>query len=250
LVETRFDGNRSALARAIGFSHAMISRVVAGTKPGRRLLAAVANHLHVNPAWLAKGQGQPFPEEAAGGPGIPVTNILLPGPPAAHQAMLTGWLTVPEVVESSTAFWLVLKSSQPIVRRPSSGFRTGDQLLMETDPFKFPREADMRDDLCVVRGEGGADLRLAAVSYYAASMDSGPARLEADYYDAAPPEAADQSVVENVYRHHPDGVVEHFQRHHTHVPGWTLRPVLEPDLSQIRYTDVVAVWLKILRREG
>src|SRR4051794_34824800 len=80
LVETRFDDNRSAMAMAIGFSHAIVGRVVAGTKPGRRFLEAVVRQLHVNPAWLERGEGQPFSEDGSGDRGIPMTNMLLPGP--------------------------------------------------------------------------------------------------------------------------------------------------------------------------
>lgn len=237
LVEAKFDGNRSAMAKAIGYSHSIISRVVAGTKPGRRLREAVVQQLHVNPEWMERGVGQPFTEDR----GIPVADMPLTGPLAANQAMLTDRVTVPEVVSSPTAYWLTLKSSQPIVKVPASGFRTGDHLLIETDPAKFPREADLRDRLCVVQAGAGGELRLAIVTYYPASMDDGPARLEAEFPE---PVQSDQDVVERVYRHDSDGVV----RYHERRLGQPEARHSEPTLPLIRYTDIVSVWLKILHR--
>jgi hypothetical protein len=249
LVERKFDGNRSALAKAIGFSHAIVGRVVAGTKPGRRFLEAVVRHLHVNPSWMEHGEGQPFSEVGGDDRGIPVTNVLLPGPPAAHQSMVLEWLAVSEVVQSPSVYWLVLKSSQPVAKGPSSGFRTGDQLLMETDPTKFPKESELSNDLCVVRGgTGDTDLKLATITHYKASVDDGPARLEADYHDTAKRGSEDQTVVESVYRHHPNGDIEHFQRRYTRVPDRGDRLGMEPGLPLIRYSDIIAVWRKLLRR--
>ncbi len=245
LVKTRFGGNRSAMAKAIGFSHTVVANVVNGKAPGRRLLDAIATRLSVDPAWLRDGEGQPFLSgaEADTGRGLPVTNVLLPGPPLDHQALITGdWVDVPEVVPSPTTYWLALKSSQPIVKVPSSGFHTGDHLLMETDPAKFTRETDLRDHLCVVRaGAVGGELRLAIVTYYPSSMDDGPARLEAEFPE---PVQSDQDVVERVYRHVSGGVV----RYHERRLGQTEARHSEPTLPRIRYTDIVSVWLKILHR--
>ena len=248
LVETRFNGNRSAMAKAIGFSHAIVGRVVAGAQPGRRLLEAVAKQLHVNAAWLERGEGQPFPhDQVEENRGIPMTNVLLPGPPSAHQDMITGgWVTVPEIVASPSVYWLALQSTQSVVMKPSSGFRTGDHLLMETDPARFPKEDRLIGDVCVVRdGAGGAQLKLAAIEYRSASAETGDSRLEADYFDAADP---DQTVVEDVYRRFPDGLVQHFQRSLKQEARRYAMRVMDPLLPVIRYTDIVSVWLKILRR--
>lgn len=245
LVETRFDDNRSAMAKAIGFSHAIVGRVVAGTKPGRRFLEAVVRQLHVNPTWLEWGEGQPFSEVGSADRGIPVSNMLLSGPPAAHQSVVLEWLTVPEVVPSPSAYWLALKSSQPIVRRPASGFRTDDHLLMETDPAKFPKETALYEDLCVVRGgAGGSALRLATVEHRGGvGFDDEDPHIEADYHAAT---NVDQTVVENVYRHLPNGDVRHVQ--HRRLPGRGEGLGIETFPPVIRYADIVSVWLKILRR--
>lgn len=60
LVTAKYAGNRSALARAIGFSHTLIADVVRGRKPGRGVLNALQVELNVNPEWLHEGVGQPF----------------------------------------------------------------------------------------------------------------------------------------------------------------------------------------------
>jgi hypothetical protein len=246
LVRTKFADSRTALAKAIGFSHTIVAEVVRGRVPGPRLRDAIVARLHVDRAWLETGAGQPFAGDSGEVLGVPVTNVPLPGPPLAHRGMLTGRITVPEVVSSPTVYWLVLQSNQPVVRHPGAGFRVGDQLLMESDPAKFPGEADLFGDLCVVRGgAGGSELRLATVEYRGAGFDDDGPRLEADYHDAIKP---DEAVVEDVYRHYPGGEVQYLQRRRTHVPGRGTGPGIEPFPPVVRYGDIVSVWRKILRR--
>src|SRR5947209_10271760 len=60
LLDSRFRGNRSAFAEAVGVSHTLIGKVAAGQAPGRKLLTAIAQSLSVNPAWLLTGEGQPY----------------------------------------------------------------------------------------------------------------------------------------------------------------------------------------------
>jgi hypothetical protein len=249
LVRTRFKNSRSALAKAIGFSHTIVAEVAKDRVPGPRLIDAIVTRLHVDRAWLEHGEGSPFArhDEALTGRGIPMTNVLLPGPPSAHREMITGgWVTVPEIVASPSVYWLALQSTQPVVKKSSSEFRTGDHLLMETDPAKFPKEDRLWGEVCVVRdGAGGSQLKLAAIEYRSASEDTGDPRLEADYFDAADP---DQTVVEDVYRRFPDGLVQHFQRRLKQEGRRSAMRVMDPLLPVIRYTDIVSVWLKILRR--
>ena len=247
LVETKFKGNRSALAKAIGFSHTIVGRVAAGATPGRRLLEAVVRHLYVNPVWLERGEGQPLPDGHADGERrLPVATAARPGPPLSHQHLLEGWLLVPEVVPSPSVYWLALQGDQPIVAQPSTGFRGGDLLLMETDPAKFPKESSLIGDVCVVRGgEGGSRLRLATLDRRGGGFDDEDPHIEADYHDAV---KTPGMVVENVYRHFPNGQVQHFQT--SRPPGRGAGPAAEPLIPTVRYTDIVAVWLRILRRRG
>src|SRR5262245_13871744 len=98
LLETRFRGNRSAFAEAVDVSHTLIGKVAAGQAPGRKLLTAIVQSLPVNPAWLLTGEGQPYlaPPDLGGRRGLPLSRNLLPGPPLAHQELLSGdWVEVP-----------------------------------------------------------------------------------------------------------------------------------------------------------
>ena len=94
LLEILFARNQSMMAEEIGIAQPVISRVVNGKhQPGKRLLAALAAHPKVNPAWLATGQGEPLlavadTASSAGWP-VPISSCLLPGPPKDHQNQLT-----------------------------------------------------------------------------------------------------------------------------------------------------------------
>lgn len=242
LVETRFKNNRSAMAKAIGFSHVIVGRVVAGeANPGPQFREAVVRTLNVNPAWLERGEGRPFPDESGTDGFVPLAGDPLPGPPVAHRSLIIDHLAVPAVVPSPSVYWLELKKSQPIVAKAVMGFRARDQLLMETDPARFPRAGGLSGELCVIRR--GADHLLAVLHHRRADPDSGHERLEADFFD---PVQVERTVVEHVYRHLPDGRLEHFERSYTAAPN--PRRTLEPELPEVRSGDIVAVWLKITRR--
>ena len=244
LVDSRYYGNKSAMASTIGFSHTIVSRVIRGANPGPRLLDAIVKQLHVDSTWLRTGLGQPFVDLANNSTNsMPVTTLLLPGPPQHHQDKLTHWITVPEIISSSSRYWLTLLSAQPIVRQSSSGFRSGDKLLMETDPAKFPAESDLHSSLCVVQiAESGDELKLTTVQYHPASFDNGDARLEAETPERA---ITEQPGVEHVYRHYPNGTIEHQERTMIDIRSFnTLRAE-----TTIRYTQIISIWLKILFRQ-
>ncbi len=248
LVETRYKSNRSAFAAAIKVSHTAINKVVTGDRePGRKLLAAIARELGINPTWLLTGQGQP-----GGGPsGLPISQQLLPGPPLEHLALLSGrWVDLPGQLFTPSQYLLEVASSEPILREPRRGFRVGDQLLMDTDRTRFPREQGLEEHLCIVRLSGkDPPLRLAEVTHY--DVETG--LLEVDTFDQGPDKPA--LVREEVYRHYPDGQIRHSQRQFKLVQSPEgKRSVLvppgagEPMLPMIQYADIVAVWVQILRR--
>src|SRR4051812_7212842 len=85
LLRLVWAGNRSAMARDLGVSHPVISRVAAGQQePPGKLLLALAGRPTVNLRWLFLGEGEPLnPRDpaAAGGRFAPVATRLLPGPP-------------------------------------------------------------------------------------------------------------------------------------------------------------------------
>jgi transcriptional regulator with XRE-family HTH domain len=258
LIDTRFKGNRSRFAEAIGLSHTAVNKVAAGgQEPGLKLLTAIREALRVSPAWLLDGEGQPFRDPSdLDSQGVPMTEVLLPGPPLEHMDQVTGGLVqFADRLFTPTQYWLRLTSDQPLVRKRHLGFRAGDRLLMETDRVKFPREEKLFSRLCVVRfpDEGGR-LRLAAVTHYDADPDTGPAHLEADPFEHDTDEA--NLITEVAYRHHPSGEITRHERQFLpkQVRGRTVAvPLdemtnLEPQLPAVRYTDVVAVWLNVLHR--
>ena len=255
LVDTRFEGNRSALAEAVGFSHTIINRVVGGQDPGQRLMTAMVKRLGVSSEWLLTGTGQPYAKPVdASQPGLPLVRVPLPGHPMDHQALWEGVAPDPAGPAAlPSRYWLALVSSQPILKSGTRGFRPGDRLLMEADRARFPRKQDLDNSLCVIRSPGDGTVRLGAVQCTAASEEDGPERLEVDFFD--PDLDPSETVKENVYRHHPDGHVEFVSRtlrrtraggRERLVPAWQLDSF--GPVPTVELTDVVAVWLGLLHR--
>ena len=259
LLETRFGGNRSAFAAAIRFSHTAVNMVARGErKPGPKLLTAIANSLRVRPGWLLRGEGQPFADiEGLVGRGVPTSGLMLPGAPQDHQHMLDGGgLDLGDALFAPSQYWLRLHSDQPIVSPPYRGFRTGDHLLMETSPERFPAKDALTSRVCVVRiGPAETALRLAGVTYYEGSVEDGPERLEADTFALAGDPK--KMAREEVYRHLPNGEIQHRTRRlemRTYRGRERPFPIdegsREPAPPRIRDRDIVAVWLGVLYRPG
>jgi hypothetical protein len=255
LLDTRFQGNRSAFAKAVGFSHTIVARVVGGQDPGQRLMTAIVERLGVNSDWLMIGVGQPFakPVDAAQA-GLPLVRVPLPGHPMDHQNVWEG--LVPDPVGPMTVasrYWLELAPGQPLVESGTPGFLPGDRLLMETDRARFTRNQDLDNRLCVIRTRTDGKIRLGKVEYVPAGDVDDPERLEVEYFKATPD--ASDAVQEHAYRHHPDGRIEFKFRtlHRGHVggreklvPAWQLEDHFGG--LRVELTDIVAVWLDILFR--
>ncbi len=255
LLETRFKGNRRALAEAAGVSHTAIINVANGKQPGRRLMEAMTTNLKISPAWLLNGEGEPFTERQKQS-GVPIARKMLPGAPVDFSDHLLGdWIDDAATLFMPSQYWLLLTKEQPILRDQKRGFRAGDLLLLETDRTKFPRESHLDNQLCVVRfhQHGTETHKLGVVTFTPGIEQEGPQRLEMDCFeqDADPATVA----VEQVYRHFNDGRIVHFKRelravpHRGQVRHVSIDPHdLEPALPQIRYSDIVSVWLQHLRR--
>src|SRR5262249_25959291 len=151
--------------------HAAIAKVVGGQAPGRKLLAAAAEHLAVDADWLLTGRGQPF---AAPTRGVPVALAPLPGHPLLHQELAACWVDVAARAPRPTQYWLGLSAEQPVLRDPARGFLERDELLMEADPGRFPEERWLGGCLCVARRAGPPPaLKLGALTYYPAEEGEG-----------------------------------------------------------------------------
>ncbi len=255
LLETRFKGNRRALAEASGVSHTAIVNVANGQQPGRRLMESMTTNLKISPAWLLNGVGEPFTEPQKQR-GVPIARKLLPGAPKDFADQLLGdWIDDAATLFTPSQYWLLLTNDQPILRDSHRGFRVGDLLLLETDRTKFPRESQLANHLCVVRfNENGTEShRLGVVNFIPASREGGPQRLEADCFeqDADP----SNTVTEEVYRHFPGGQIQHKTRRFRAIQrdgGKREEPIdqldIEPASPKIRYADIASVWLQHLRR--
>src|SRR4051794_40511621 len=87
LLNHLFGGNMRRMAEAAGLSHSVLSKIIGCRQgAGRRTIEAIAAHPRVNPAWLLHGQGEPLLAARQEAPGegwpVPVSRIILPGPPA------------------------------------------------------------------------------------------------------------------------------------------------------------------------
>jgi len=112
--------NKSQMARDLGISHPVISRIIAGQQePPGQLLLALANWPKVNLRWLFLGEGEPLRERdlgVGGGRYCPVAERLLPGDPNNYPRWLTGTsLPVAEAYYSPTAYWFGVRYDSPIV---------------------------------------------------------------------------------------------------------------------------------------
>lgn len=258
LVREHFDGNRSAFAQMIGFSHTAVGFVMKGKPPGRKLLAAVAERLHVNATWLLTGKGVPFLNMPGGTiDGVPIAERPLPGSPQEARGLLTD-----ERVDdagrlfAASQYWLRLRRGTPILRDPGRRFLVDDLLLMETDRRRYPPPDTIGHDLCAVRlpAERGKAprVKLGLVTRVEASVDEDE-HLEADTFDLA----VDPTLVvrEDVYQTYPDQQIRHVVRHRRLPDRGAARAGDPDDLPlhgyggvRIDYGSIVGVWTRLLRR--
>lgn len=198
LLDHRYGGSRSAMAKATGVSLTGLIKVVTGQQtPGRRLLEKIVQNTDVSPAWLFAGEGQPFKGSA-----IPVAAECVFEPPATS----TGAAVVPDLADlySPTRYWLRLGRGEPAVKATGTGVKAGDLMLMETDRGAFPppERLDGRWGVARVTGRGGSVPRLAAFEYVRAS-DEHAALLQAETYTHHPQRVRRITVDEL-----PDGTLE------------------------------------------
>jgi hypothetical protein len=143
LLNTRWGGNRAAMARDIGCSHAAISQVANGKRmAGSRLLKLAAAHPVVNQDWLFTGAGEPLLEPQSAIPTVgchlPVVTTPLLGPPSQYKTFLTG-LTFPVAGAwaSDSRYWLELAFGHPVTTAEDSRVVDNDLWLIETDTRTF-----------------------------------------------------------------------------------------------------------------
>ena len=89
LLRLEWADNKSAMARVLGVSQPVISRVTSGRQePPASLLLALAKRPRMNLRWLFLGEGEPLTQRdlgAGGGRFCSVARRLLPGAPATSR---------------------------------------------------------------------------------------------------------------------------------------------------------------------
>ena len=172
-----FDGNMRRMAEAVGVSHSVVSKVVGGQQaPGRRLMEAIAAHPKVNPGWLLSGEGEPLLADRHPGSAdcweAPVSQYLLPGPPAEHDRLFAG-TTFPLAGRfyRPTRYFYRVGGGDPIARADAEKVAPGDLLLLDADAEIWRANRQVLADALVVlhvRGRGGLDYALARIGSDAA----------------------------------------------------------------------------------
>ena len=193
LLETKFLGNRSHMGKAIGMTHAAVSRAATGeTVPSTRMTSLIIQKLGVNAAWLIHGQGEPFAQKGEGTQtlrGTPISDVLLGDVPLNCQSQWSAATQDMLSMLSTTQYWLRLRSRSPLLGQASRGFLENDLILIEADRKLFPQQREFGEQLCVVKlGTGDkATCHLAEVTFYQASLDDGFEGLRAELLEYVPP---------------------------------------------------------------
>lgn len=165
LLDHRWGGSQRGMARAIGVSQGLISKVLSATqKPGRRLLGAIERYPGINSDWLRNGIGHPLPTPEQGS--LPVALGVLPGPPLEYPHLLTGSRhPVADAMYRLSRYWMSVPSQSPLLSAERFQVRPGDLLLLEAERVWAGRPDLAAGRLCGVRTGSGpaAEYRLARV---------------------------------------------------------------------------------------
>jgi hypothetical protein len=169
VLEHLFGGNQSRLARALGVTQALVNIVVHEVQPPtRNLMARLGAVPRVNPRWADTGEGQPILPEYRGT--LPVSHVLLPGPPAEHlpRPNRKRFAVASEYERPSCYFWR-LPAGHPAVAVDAWRLLPGDLLLLETSRDVVEARGGLYRRWCVL--DGGC-LRRAEPVYGAVTADS------------------------------------------------------------------------------
>jgi hypothetical protein len=190
LLKLVWAGKKSVMARNLGISHPVISRVVAGQQePPGQLLLALANLPKVNLRWLFLGEGESLDQRdigLGGGRYCPVAMQLLAGEPTKYPVLLSGTsLPVAEAYYTPSAYWVALGQDSSIVNVPEENLKAGDYLLMETSPDWTRRVERMHGRLVALRHtDNPNDIGLGRLSWTEADYIERPGEHPLTMYGA------------------------------------------------------------------
>ena len=162
LLRLEWAENKSAMARALGVSQPVISRVTSGRQePPASMLLALAKQPRMNLRWLFLGEGEPLTQRdlgAGGGRFCPVARRLLPGAPGDFPHLLEGASRpVADAFYSDTAYWFAVPPDCPLAAEEEEKVKAGDFLLMETSPEWTRRVERMYFRVIALRQGGGGE---------------------------------------------------------------------------------------------
>jgi hypothetical protein len=165
LLREKWSDNQSHMARDVGVAAATLSRVLTGQRPaGRELLLAIGTCKGINLRWVLHGSGEPFAttDQVDLRPWfLPVSEQLLPGPPAGSPDRLTGYYyPVTEPFYRPSRYWLRLSAAHFVDLLPDHCLHTSDLLLLEGDATFWAGDVELRGKLAVVRCQGEDAIRL------------------------------------------------------------------------------------------
>ncbi len=138
------------MARFLGATHSVVSKIRRGLQgPGERLLAALALHPSVNARWLNDGIGDPILRAAFGT--RPISEVILPGPPATCQELFGAErYPIAPVFDSESTYFLRVTTCTKFVSGAVPGILPGDLLLIETASEYLARTEHINQKLCAV----------------------------------------------------------------------------------------------------
>ena len=178
------------MARAIGCSHTVITKIAAGLQsPGTRLLSAIAQHPKINPAWLLSGDGEPLlqerPDTPTEGWPLPIARQLLPGAPDEYRSMLSGeTFPIAGAFYRETRYWFQVQPGEPALRDSSLKLDIGDLLLLDANTSNLEATNFSQARLCAIKRIENEKpvLRLAQVVYVPETREDGAQLCTTVYY--------------------------------------------------------------------
>ncbi len=154
VIDARFRGSQTALAKKLECSQSLLSRFVRGVQsPGRKLLDAILQQdPMINRRWLVEGVGAPLKkaEDSIEGVLIPVASQLLKKPPKKCPELLTEeFIRVYSKASFESLYWWRVAGAARLGVR-GFGIQDGDLLLIETNHKLMPPDESLFEALAVV----------------------------------------------------------------------------------------------------
>jgi hypothetical protein len=265
IAEEKWGGVLTRMAEDLDYPQPALWKTLAGGQSvSARLLVALATYTSINLHWLTTGKGPRYLEGEAAvrrgqgviRPKVFVAKEVLPGLSSEHTDLLHDFSCDPlgDILRDSQ-YWLQIGASSGMIRKDEQ-IRPGDWLLMETDRNKFPALDEAQDRLVAVP-ESATDSHSPLLGRVE-EVDEDLACLEVDLL--RPTGDRPEPEEEIVTRRLPDGTFHTRSRYVVweEIKGRKGRRFRrkraatiweqQPDLTEVKYADVLAFCILLLRR--